>query len=35
MVSKTTETIIPEYVDTIPDKNNRKHNSRVCRYHPR
>jgi hypothetical protein len=32
---KTIETITPGYVDTIPGKNNRNHNSRVCRYNPR
>jgi hypothetical protein len=29
------ETITPGSVDTIPDKNNRNHNSRLCRYNPR
>jgi transketolase len=32
---KTIETITPGSVDTTPDKNNRNHNSRVCRYNPR
>jgi hypothetical protein len=32
---KTIETITPGSVDTIPDKNNRNNNSRVCRYNPR
>jgi hypothetical protein len=29
------QTITPGSVDTIPDKNNRNHNSRLCRYNPR
>jgi hypothetical protein len=31
---KTIETITPGSVDTIPGKNNRNHNSRLCRTEP-
>jgi autotransporter translocation and assembly factor TamB len=32
---KTIETITSGCVDTLPCKNNRNHNSRLCRYNPR